>query len=70
MILVCISDQGQVIKYFCRISLVMYLAYYNYMYLNAGPECQARRRLTIDTSSGTFSSVDVYVRLSSNPQPL
>ena len=35
----CILDQGQVIKYFCRISLVMYLVYYNYS--SAGPECQA-----------------------------
>ena len=36
----CILDQGQVIKYLCRISLVMYLVYYNYS--NAGPECQAK----------------------------
>ena len=36
----CILDQGQEIKYFCRISLVMYLVYYNYS--NAGPECQDR----------------------------
>ena len=35
----CILDQGQVIKYFCRIYLVMYLVYYNYS--NARPECQA-----------------------------
>ena len=35
----CILDQGQVIKYFCRISLVTYLVYYNYS--NAGPEYQA-----------------------------
>ena len=32
-------DQGQVIKYFCRISLVMYPVYYNYS--NATTECQA-----------------------------
>ena len=35
-----ILDQGQGMKYFCRISLVMYLVYYNYS--NAGPECQAK----------------------------
>ena len=28
-------------KNFCRISLVMYLVYYNYS--SAGPECQAKR---------------------------
>ena len=27
-------------KYFCGVSLVMYLVFYNYS--NAGPECQAR----------------------------
>ena len=36
-------DQGQVTNYFCRISLVMYLVYYNYS--NAGPECQAKENL-------------------------
>ena len=35
----CILDQGQVIRYFCRISLVVLLVYYNYS--NVGPECQA-----------------------------
>ena len=35
-----ILDQGQVTNYFCWISLVMYLVYYNYS--NTGPECQAR----------------------------
>ena len=39
----CILDQGQVIKYFCGISWVMYLVYYNYS--NSGPECQARDRV-------------------------
>ena len=34
-----IVDQVKVINYFCRISLVMYLVYYNYS--NAGPKCQA-----------------------------
>ena len=33
-----ILDQGQVTKYFCGISLVMYLVFYNYS--NAEPECQ------------------------------
>ena len=32
-------DQGQVTKYFCGISFVMYLVFYNYS--NEGPECQA-----------------------------
>ena len=36
----CQPDQGLVTNYFCRMSLVMYLVYYNYS--NAGPECQAR----------------------------
>ena len=31
--------QGQVTKYFCGTSMVMYLVFYNYS--NAGPECQA-----------------------------
>ena len=43
--LTCILDQGQVTKYFCRMSLVMYLVYYNYS--NAGPECQANHALYI-----------------------
>ena len=37
----CILDQEQVTKYFCCISSVMYLVYYNCS--NAGPECQASR---------------------------
>ena len=36
----CNLDQGLVTKYFCRISLVMYLVYCNLSI--AGPECQAR----------------------------
>ena len=36
----CILDQGLVTKYFCGISLVMYLVFYNFS--NEGPKCQAR----------------------------
>ena len=48
-----ISDQGQVPIYFCRISLVMYLVYYNYS--NAGPEYQAR--LTFYHTIPTFNAL-------------
>ena len=42
----CLPDIISETKYFCRMSLVMYLVYYNYS--NAGHECQA--------SSGTLFS--------------
>ena len=48
----CILDQGQVTKYFCVISLVMYLVYYNYS--NAGPECQARVGVVSDIPRKNF----------------
>ena len=52
-----ILDQGQAIKYFCRISLVMYLVYYSYS--NAGPECQARS----DEVPPSFKSDAIIINL-------
>ena len=48
-------DQGQVIKYFCRISLVMYLVYYNFS--NARPECQAKLIVALSPTNATKTTI-------------
>ena len=53
-----ILDQGQVPKYFCRISLVMYLVYNNHS--NAGPECQAMVWVVICNKKEDKRQIDVH----------